>query len=213
MGFISVLFMMAAMVVIAVMCAIGLFFLLMAMIFYLLNRRREKKGEEKKRGYKIAETVFLVLGGINLAPTIYMLITAVINPLALLFLLIAMIFYLINRRREKKGEEKKRGYKIAGIVLLVLGAFGLAPTIEMLFRSIIFLLEDVHYAYSLAPIMGPMALILFAIAFGIHRRDRRRRLQGESPGRSTWIVFWLCLILGCIGVIPVASVLLDMMIN
>lgn len=83
-----------------------------------------------------------------------MIVIAVMCAIGLFFLLIAMIFYLLNRRREKKGEEKKRGYKIAETVFLVLGAFGLAPTIEKLFNSNIFLLEDAHYAHSLAPDYG-----------------------------------------------------------
>lgn len=131
-----------------------------------------------------------------------MMVFLVMAAVGLVFLLISMIFFLINRHRFKKGKEKKRRYKIAGIFFLVLSCINLAPMLFMVFLSVsmsmIGVLVDEEYASVIYPITGSIGLVLLAIAYGIRRRSRRRYQEGEKPRRRTRIVFGLCLILGCI---------------
>lgn len=55
----------------------------------------------------------------------------------LILLLISLILFLINWRRNKKGMEKKKKFKIAGIICLVLGCLNLAPFV-MIFLYAVF---------------------------------------------------------------------------
>lgn len=49
----------------------------------------------------------------------------------LVLLLISLLLFLVNRHRKKKGKEKKRLYKIAGILCMVFGFFNLAPLVVL----------------------------------------------------------------------------------
>lgn len=51
--------------------------------------------------------------------------------IGLVLLLISILLYLANWRRKKKGKEKKRLYKIAGILCLVFGCLNLAPILVL----------------------------------------------------------------------------------
>ncbi|MDE6568890.1 MAG: MFS transporter [Lachnospiraceae bacterium] len=136
----------------------------------------------------------------------FMMIFLVMAAVGVVFLLIAMIFFLINRHRLKKGKEKKRRYKVAGIFFLVLSGINLVPILFMTFLSILMtvvgMLVDEEYTPVTYPIIGVVGLVLLAVAYGIRRWSRHRYQEGEKPGRRTRIVFRLCLFLGCISLVP-----------
>ena len=138
---------------------------------------------------------------------IFMAVFFVMAAVGVVFLLIAMIFFLINKRRLKKGKEKKRRYKIAGIFFLVLSCINLAPLLFMTvmseLMSMIEMVETLVYvSVTFFAVTGVIGLVLLAIAYGIRRRNKRRYQEGEKPGRGNRIVFRLCLILGCICMVP-----------
>lgn len=60
---------------------------------------------------------------------VFMGLFLIMGVAGLFFLLAALILFLVNRHRLKKGKEKKRRYKIAGILCLVLGCFNVAPIV------------------------------------------------------------------------------------
>lgn len=60
----------------------------------------------------------------------------VLAVIGLVLLLVSLILFLINRRRNKKGMEKKRGYKIAGIICLVFGCINIAPLVSVFLYSV-----------------------------------------------------------------------------
>lgn len=51
--------------------------------------------------------------------------------IGLVLLLISLLLFLANRRRKKKGIEKKRLYKIAGILCMIFGCLNLAPIVVL----------------------------------------------------------------------------------
>lgn len=53
----------------------------------------------------------------------------VMGVIGVLLLLAALMLFLVNRRRSKQGQEKKRSYKIAGVLCLVFGCINVVPVL------------------------------------------------------------------------------------
>lgn len=63
-------------------------------------------------------------------------ILLVLAVIGLVLLLVSLILFMVNRRRNKKGMEKKRRYKIAGIICLVFGCLNIAPFVCVFLYSV-----------------------------------------------------------------------------
>lgn len=120
----------------------------------------------------------------------------------LVFLFIAMIFLLVNRRRQKRGQEKKRGYQIAKIFFLVLAGINLAPLLFVITMSVVLEFFGMAYDTGIHWIMGGIGIILLVAAFFVLKNEKRR--QRRWIGR-------VCLVLGCIGAAPVVWSLVNPM--
>lgn len=105
----------------------------------------------------------------------------VLGAIGLVLLLISLIFFLVNRRRNKKGTEKKRGYKIVGMICLVFGCFNIAP-IVIVFLYSVFGEKVGNFKESIKVVSMPERAVYHYYA----DKDKEEWEEDDTDSRKLW---------------------------